>query len=67
MTHWLIFTVSPSQNFHHGTMDVRNNSVGVCNIALKLGNNCIGVYNTLTNTRNNGVGVHDITVNIGNN
>jgi hypothetical protein len=33
-----IFTIGPFLAFHHDTMDIRNNCVGVRDIVLELGN-----------------------------
>ena len=45
VTNRQIFTTTSFLSFYHGTMDLGDHSVGICNATLELGNSNIGVGN----------------------
>lgn len=53
-----MFAVSPFPAFHHRTMDIGNDGVGVYNVVLEF-------RNTLMNVRNDCPGVRDVTSDVG--
>ena len=64
--HRQIFTISPFLALHHGTMNIRNNCVGVCNIVLELGNDGVCIHDVMLNVGNGGVDIQNVTADVGN-
>ena len=65
-THRQILTIRRFLTFHHGTMDIGNDDVGIHDTALKLGDDSVGVHSIVPDVGNDGVGIRDIVANVRN-
>ena len=55
--HQTVFAITPPLVFHHCTMDIGEDGVGIRSIVPKLGNDCVGFCDVVTKIENGPMGV----------